>query len=155
MISNGLMSLLQQQQGAQQPQANPGALLGGQMPPQGMPPQGQMPQGQPLGGAPMTMPPQAAAGAPPGAAPQGMPPQGQPGQQQGLIPGMTQGQAGAISTGLNTAMASMPHTASGQGAPNAGMTSQGVMQALGGGMGQGMNPQLMQLLKQRYGNGTA
>lgn len=164
MIPQGILGLLQGQQGLQQaggaaPQ-NPGMLLGGTMPTQ---PQ-QMPQGAPLGGQPMAMQrpgmPGGATGAPqagqlptgpatPGAT--GMPVGGAP---QGLLPNMTPGQANAISTGMNTAMASMPHGAGGQG-PQAGMTAQGVMQALGGGMGAGMNPQLMQLMQRGGGYGTA
>lgn len=145
MLNPNLLGLLQQQQagaGAGGAPMNPGALLGGQ--PMQMP-QGGPPPMPPNGSA--TAAPQPTAPGAMGAAPGGPP--------QGILPNMTPGQAGAISTGLNTAMASMPHPM-GTPAPNGGMTSQGVMQALGGGMGGGMmNPQLLQMLRQGAGYGTA
>lgn len=158
MIPQGILAQLMAQQGQGQaatgaPQ-NPGMLLGGQ--PMQMP---QMPQQpNPNGGSAMSAPQATSPGAM-GAAPA-------QGQQQGILPNMTGAQANAISTGLNTAAANMPHAAN-QAVPTAGLTSQGVMNALGsgmaggqtamgGGMGAGMlSPQLIQLLRQGGGNGTA
>src|SRR5579863_9745661 len=62
-----------------------------------------------------------------------------PQQPGGLIPNMNAGQAGAIAGGLNLASQSMPHPAQQGPQQGSGLTAQGVMQAMHGGMGGGMN----------------
>jgi hypothetical protein len=153
--TNPLLSLLQQTpQGQVAGQA--AGLLGGA--PQQTGTQVAAPaQPSLLGNAqPMTMPaaqagaPQAAAASPATTAPQGAP--------SGI--NASPANANAISAGLNLAQNSMPHPA-GMQPQGAGMTPQGVQSALGGGMGAGMNSQMLMQMMQRQrgmggmGNGTA
>jgi hypothetical protein len=151
-MTNPLLGLLQQTpQGQMAGQA--AGVLGG-APQQSGPAPVQPAQAGLLGNsAPMAMPsPQAgpsqaaAPAAAPGAASSGL--------------NVNPAQANAISSGLNLAQQSMPHPAM-QQPQGAGMTPQGVQQALGGGMGAGMNSQMLMQLMQRQrgmggmGNGTA